>query len=181
MLRPIALAGAIAVALLAVSGAGGAGLQTPKRGGTVVIGVVVEPACLNFLRNCGPFVQVNIEEVLEGAFEIGPRHVRPNLVRGVDFTTKPPFRLTYHIRPEARWSDGVPVSARDFVFTHRVIRRYVPPDTENPDLRYHRATVRSVRRLGLKSVRVVLNTRSANWKALFGFVLPRHALAGADF
>ena len=35
-----------------------------------------------------------------------------------DVTKTPPFTLTYHIRPEARWSDGTPVSARDFVFTH---------------------------------------------------------------
>lgn len=180
MPRPLAVAAAIAVALLAVSGAGGAQAQGPKRGGTVVIGAGIEPACLNWLRNCGPFLQLNIEEVLEGAFEIGPRHIRSNLVRRVDFTTKPPFTLTYHIRPEARWSDGVPISARDFVFTHRAIRTSVPPSTENPDLLYHRAKVRSVRALGLKTVRVVLNSRSANWKGLFGFVLPRHALAGAD-
>ena len=36
--RGLALAAALAVSLLAVSGAGGAGEQTPKRGGTVVIG-----------------------------------------------------------------------------------------------------------------------------------------------
>ena len=37
--------------------------------------------------------------------------LRPKLVSRVDFTTRPPFTLTYHIRPEARWSDGVPVTA----------------------------------------------------------------------
>ena len=35
-----------------------------------------------------------------------------------------PFTLTYHIRPEARWSDGVPVTAQDFIFTLRAIRRH---------------------------------------------------------
>ncbi len=39
-----ALAAAIAVSLLAVSGAGGADAQTPKRGGTVVFGRSFEPA-----------------------------------------------------------------------------------------------------------------------------------------
>ena len=38
---------------------------------------------------------------------------------GVTFTKKPPFTLTYRIQPRARWSDGVPVTARDFVFTLR--------------------------------------------------------------
>ena len=37
MARGVALAAAIAVSLLAVSGAGGAPAQTPKRGGTVVV------------------------------------------------------------------------------------------------------------------------------------------------
>ncbi len=34
-------------------------------------------------------------------------------------STRKPFTLTYHIRPEARWSDGVPVTASDFLFTHQ--------------------------------------------------------------
>ena len=43
-----ALAAAIAGSLLAVSGAGGAPAQTPKRGGTVVVAQPAgEPACLN--------------------------------------------------------------------------------------------------------------------------------------
>src|SRR5262245_27204770 len=106
--RRLALAAAVAVSLLAVSGAGGAATQqTPKRGGTVVVGAgLFEPACLNILRSCGPFPHLYIEEVLEGAFEIGPRHVRPNLVSHVDRET--PLELMYHIRPAARWSDGVP-------------------------------------------------------------------------
>ena len=39
-LDALALAAAVAVSLLAVSGAGGSGAQTPKRGGTVVIRVL---------------------------------------------------------------------------------------------------------------------------------------------
>jgi peptide/nickel transport system substrate-binding protein len=176
----MALLAAIAVALLAVSGAGGAGAQTPKRGGTVIVaGSQAEPACLNSFRSCGPFrPQQYLDEVLEGAFEIGPRHVRPNLVSHVD--RKPPFELTYHIRTAARWSDGVPVSARDFVFTDSAIRRYVPADTEDQDFRAHLATVGSVRALDAKTVRVVLRARSSSWKLLFGFVLPAHALGGED-
>ena len=60
------------------------------------------------------------ETVLQPAFDVSPQYTyRPRLVSDVDFTKKPPFTLTYHIRPAARWSDGVPVTARDFVFTHQ--------------------------------------------------------------
>ena len=57
-LDALALAAAIAVSLLAVSGAGGAATQqTPKRGGTVVVAFAVpEPACLNvvLIATCAP-------------------------------------------------------------------------------------------------------------------------------
>ena len=114
-----ALTAALAAALLvAVPGAGGApGAETPRRGGTVVFGpAAFEPACLNPLV-CG-YAPVD-QKVLTPAFAVAPDlTLKPMLVSGVDFTRRPPFTLTYHIRPEARWSDGVPVTARDFTFTH---------------------------------------------------------------
>ena len=71
----VALAAAIAVSLLAVSGAGGAPAQTPKRGGTVVVSAGQEPA-VSQSRKC----QVRADrrpassgKVLEPAFEFGTR------------------------------------------------------------------------------------------------------------
>jgi peptide/nickel transport system substrate-binding protein len=181
MARGAALAAAIVVSLLAVSGAGGTGAQTPKRGGTLVIWANGEPACLNLLGNqsCGEGNRLFgvLEEVLEGAYESGPRHLAPDLVSGVEYTSKAPFTLTYHIRPQARWSDGVPITARDFVFTQNAIRKYVSPNA-NSDAALQRKLVRSVRAMDANTVRVVLNARSASWPQLFAVVLPRHALAG---
>ena len=110
MARSLALAAALAVSLLAVSGAGGAQAQTPQRGGIVVF-AANEPACLNdFLVaaceqvNAGPSVSF---VVFKGAFKLAPDYtLRPDLVSSVEFTRKPRFSLTYHIRPEAHWSDG---------------------------------------------------------------------------
>ena len=111
--RPLAFAAALAVSLLAVSGAGGAGAQTPKRGGTVVFAQAEEPACLNpFDERCPPgtspfTLRPIFGRVLESAFEVGPDFTwRPRLVSSVTYTRRPPFVLTYHIRPEAQWSDG---------------------------------------------------------------------------
>jgi peptide/nickel transport system substrate-binding protein len=174
------LVGAVVVSLLAVSGGSAVGAPTPapKRGGTVVVWTNGEPACLNPLGNpsCGEgnVIPGVLEEVLEGAFESGPRHLVPDLVTRVPFTRKPPFTLTYHIRPQARWSDGVPVSAGDFAFTQAAIRKYAPPDD------FQRKLVRSIQVVDAKTVRVVLNARSAAWRQLFAVVLPRHALAGED-
>jgi peptide/nickel transport system substrate-binding protein len=179
--RGVALTAAIAVSLLAVSGAGGSGAQT-RVGGTVVVAQVPpEPACLNlFDLRCRPGTsQITLSRiaarVLEAPFDVGPDFTwRPRLVSSVAFTKRPPFTLTYHIRPEARWSDGTPITARDFVFTHQVILKHGHPDHLNS------TEVRSVRALGAKTVRVVLRSRLASWRGLFGSILPRHALRGEN-
>jgi peptide/nickel transport system substrate-binding protein len=177
-----ALAAAIAVALLAVSGAGGADAQAPKRGGTLVFAQPTpEPACLSpFSGRCTPGTSwisgariYNL--VFERPFDVGPRlERRPKLVSRVDLTRKRPYTLTYHIRPEARWSDGVPVTARDFIFTLRVLRRL------EPQAGTQHSAIRSVRAIDAKTLRVVLRPRDAAWKTYFGNVLPAHALQGRD-
>ena len=174
----------MAVSLLAVSGAGGAGAQTPKRGGTVVVAIIPpEPACLNYLlgARCGPAtagisVLAAIAPVLEAPFDAGSGSSwRPKLVSRVDVRTKPPFTLTYHIRPEAEWSDGIPVTAGDFIFTLRALRRFDPEESRAA----HRS-IRSIRALDAKTIRLVLRPRYADWRSFFGPILPSHALRNRD-
>src|SRR5688572_165826 len=119
MVRAMALTAAIAVSLHAVSGAGGAGAQTPKRGGTLVLGAPAtplfqEPACLNPLGAACAGLALNVwPKVLESPFDVGPDLAwRPRLVSGVTIAKQPRLTLTYHIRSRAIWSDGVPVTAR---------------------------------------------------------------------
>jgi peptide/nickel transport system substrate-binding protein len=179
-----ALAAAVVASLLAVSGAGGATSgqrpQSPHVGGTVVFGPIApEPKCLNPLTptrcSTGVLPSWILEKVLTPTFTVAPDlSLRPSLVSKATYTTKTPFIITYHIRPEARWSDGIPVSARDFVFTQQATRRYSDPDDWN------RTEVRSVRAVDAKTVRVVLRNRFAGWRGLFGSVLPRHALRSED-
>ena len=182
MARGVALAAAIAVSLLAVVGAGGAPAQTPKRGGTVVVASTPpEPACLGpFDERCAPgsaaFNLVRIYgSVLEAPFRVTPDFTwQPRLVSRVDYTVQPPYTLTYHIRPDARWSDGVSVSAADFVFTHKALLRHGREEDLN------RTEVRSVQAIDRKTVRVVLRSRLAAWHELFGSILPKHALRHED-
>ena len=174
-----------ALAALAVSGfvavapAAGVPEQAPKRGGIVVFGPVAEFSRMNPFTGCagsGPQCGWILERVLPGAFALDRDFtMQPVLVSGATFTRTSPFTVTYSIRPEARWSDGVPVTARDFVFTHQALLKHrIPEDA-------HRTEVRSVHALGAKTLRVVLRSRFAAWRGrLFWFVLPRHALAGED-
>jgi peptide/nickel transport system substrate-binding protein len=183
--RGLAVLAALAVSLLAVSGAGGADAQTPRAGGTVRFGELSEPPCLNpLLARClgpggFPTLAFLAEKVLEPEFVVSPDFTwRPQLVSGVTFTRKPPFTLTYRIQPRARWSDGVPVTARDFVFTLRA--RIARKDQLDEATRGVVEQVRSASAVGAKAVRVVLRERHAGWHSLFGNILPRHALAGED-
>jgi peptide/nickel transport system substrate-binding protein len=177
-----ALAAALAVSLALVSGAGGAGAQTPKRGGAVVIPAGLEPACLNLFGSCnlGSFANPILGEVLEGAFEVGPDlSYRPNLVSRAEIVSKLPFVVVFRIRPEARWSDGVPVTASDFVFTHRTFRDHATT-APGVDWRVEYRKIRRVVRVDAKTARVVFRERFADWRTLFALVLPRHVLAGQD-
>jgi peptide/nickel transport system substrate-binding protein len=183
--RGVVLAAAIAVSLLAFSGAGGAATQqTPKRGGTLVMGTLREPGCLNaYLFRCSshlPPVGAIMHLVFRGAFRVRPDMVyEPDLLTRAEYTTTAPYTLTFHIRPDARWSDGVPITARDFVFTQRAIRSVVKEIWE-PDLSFL-GMVRSVRAVDARTVKVVLRSRFAGWRALFPYVMPAHALDGEDF
>ena len=138
-----------------------------------------EPVCFNvLLTSCSRSVGGPgwVEKVLQKPFEVGPDFTfEESLVSRVNFTRRRPFTLTYHIHPAARWSDGVPVTAQDFIFTLRAIRRH-----GTPELRDLHAPVRSARAVDRKTVRVVLRPRFATWRALFGNILPAHALRGSD-
>jgi ABC-type transport system substrate-binding protein len=175
--RSLTVAVAVVASLLAVSGAGEAATpQTPKRGGTVVSAQSrhLEPSCLNPL-----FASCNsefLDAVLLGAFQEAPGLTfRPELASAEAEKTKP-FTLLYRIRPQARWSDGAPVTAGDFVFTqHAVLAHRADLSSEFLD---HLDWIRAVSRVDAKTVRVVLRDRYPDWRSLSPWVLPRHVLAG---
>ena len=175
MARGLALAAAIAVGLLVVSGAGGAAAQTPKRGGTVVVSGGREPPCLNPVDvRCGMSPNF-LAKVLEPAFALAPDFTLRSHLASATYTKTRPFVVTFRIHPDAHWSDRVPVTARDFVFTHDAIVGHLPSESQGP----HRL-VRSARAFGAKTVRIVLRERTADWRTLFSRVLPEHALRSQD-
>jgi len=179
--RPLAVAAAAVASALLVPGGGASTARTPKLGGTITVVSPVEAACLNPLvatcLNSSPLPEV--EKVLEPAFDVDARFTfRPRLVSGVTVSHRPPFTLTYHIRPEARWSDGVPVTAADFIFTHAATQAQA--SSLPADQRELLKDVRQVTVVGAKTVRVTLRKPVSGWQQLFPSVLPRHVLEGRD-
>jgi peptide/nickel transport system substrate-binding protein len=164
-------------------------ISKPQAGGTVVVlepfGPTYGPWCLGPVPPCVPEFfepfpsnEPIVGQVLEGAFEVAPDLTyRPNLVSRAT-VTKRPFTVTYHIRRDARWADGPPITARDFVFTHKLLlfveglRRDGGRGPEDPLWQ-----VRAVRALDAKTVKVTFKSPVAAWRELFHRVYPRHALA----
>jgi peptide/nickel transport system substrate-binding protein len=114
--------------------------------------------------------------VIRGAFLLTPKfRYKPDLISRNTLQTKP-LRLTYYIRKNARWSDGVPVTAQDFRFTWL--------QKINPKYNGHITTegwedISDVAGRG-KVVRITFKKTFAAWRALFDYVLPAHALEGED-
>lgn len=178
--RLLVAAGALLAVLAFVGGPAAAQKQKPKSGGTAVFGHdFLEPFCLNpyrascFILNA----QMATVPVLAGAYRQQPDFTfEPLLVDKVE-VRKSPFSLTYRIEPKAEWSDGVPVSAHDLVFTRDTLA-----DPENevfPQEGYGLIVESKV--LDAKTVRFVFERPFPLWKALFPFVLPKHAIQGHDF
>ena len=141
-----ALAAAVVVSLLAVSGAGGADVQTPKRGGTVVFGPVREPACLaTFLPICRG---VALTPAFDGSARTLSRRRTSSTAtscygRGSSrMSTHDSAAVHPHLSPSPQGplERRAAITARDFVFSRNVIRRSVASDSGDIHLQ-----VRSVR------------------------------------
>jgi len=155
----------------------------PRAGGAVVVAIHLDPPSLNYYLDLGaPFsTSVISDQVLASAYrDVGRSGAFvPDLIDGDPKITRRPFSLTYTIKKDARWSDGVAITARDFVYTWQVLAKSsfkIPDATRAAYGNIVHANV-----LGAKRVRFVFRHVDVEWKQLFAPVLPRHALAGANF
>jgi peptide/nickel transport system substrate-binding protein len=168
----------VAVASLAALPGSSAAEEPPAR--TAVVGIDYDPPCLNPLLGA---CDIQWPHEIAGAVLAGAYRERPDfsfepvLVERVDVAADP-FTLTYHIRPDAVWSDGTPVTADDFLFTLDSVR--------DP---YNNATTAAWRwfrdlltaeKLTEKSLRLVFSRIQTRWQAVFAYVLPKHVLEGHE-
>jgi peptide/nickel transport system substrate-binding protein len=87
------------------------------------------------------------------------------------------FCVRYHIRPEAAWADGTPVTAADFVFTYETIAdpSYDIASREGYDL------ITGYEVVDDTTVLFAFDQIYAPWQTLFSTVLPAHILEGQPF
>ncbi|MGH7728391.1 MAG: peptide ABC transporter substrate-binding protein [Vulcanimicrobiaceae bacterium] len=167
---------------------------TPERrtGPTVRFDIAADPSNLDplFGRPDPGGIDATLARLLfEPFFDLDARgRLVPALVREVPTVangglSRDGRRLVYHLRPGVRWSDGVPVSARDVLFTLHAIL-----DPRNPlATRAGYDLIESARALDARTVELRLRRAWAPAVATFfcggavpQYVLPAHLLANED-
>lgn len=177
-----------ALASLALAGALLAGCAPAHPPRTVRVAIALEPHSLN-----PDFSTLVVENEIAGALFQGlvrigrGERVVPDVAQALPSRANggisaDELTYTYRLRTDARWSDGVPVTADDVVFTYGVL---TDPklDVPNDELA---ALVASVRARGAHAVVIRLRHRSVDaLRLLFcngahGSILPAHVLRGVD-
>lgn len=157
----------------------------PKAGGTLIFGSEQEPPCLNLNLNAcnNTWANYYAQLVLRGVYMVDPKFTYVNdLVSKVSLQLNPQ-RVTYTIKPNAKWNDGTPVSGKDFVFTLTTILNKAWDSKPTGEGIVSRTGYDQISKSSAtaKSATFTFKTNYADWKDLFGIVLPQHALVGEDF
>ena len=185
--RKLWLFAGVVLAALALAATGSARVSGPdgasaKSAGTLVFGAEQGGGpdwCLNLILDvdCNAFWNVVFQTpVVRGAFLFTPKFTyKPDLITHYKFQRNPQ-RITYYLRKNAKWSDGVQVTGKDWKFTWQTAINPKYKDHIDP-LGWE--DIRSVVGNG-KVVKVTFKRNFAAWRGLFGYILPQHALAGSD-
>jgi ABC-type transport system substrate-binding protein len=98
----------------------------------------------------------------------------PAVLISADITTQAPFTVTYRVSQDAQWSDGLPVTADDFVYLWQQMSRQ--PGTVAPA--GYRLIDDVASRAGGKEAVVRFRSPYPAWRELFSAMLPSHVLRG---
>src|SRR5512146_2159395 len=185
--RKLWLLAGVVLAALALAATGSARVSGPagasaSKAGTLVFGAEQGGGpdwCLNLILDvdCNAFWNVVFQTpVIRGAFLFTPTFkYKPDLISKYRLKLNPQ-RVTYYIRKNAKWSDGVPVTGKDWKFTWQTAVNQKYKDHIDP-LGWE--DISSVKGNG-KVVTVTWKRNFAAWRGLFNYVLPAHALQGED-
>jgi len=180
----------VATGLLAVGTVVPAGAATKGQGGSAGAQGVLrlsaqeEPYCADWIASCAGLSWGNWVlgvHTLPQAFRVTPAgEYVPGPVLADEPTVDPgpPLRITYRINPAAVWSDGTPITSKDFEYTWKQITtgREIYDKTGYAD-------IASIDTTDPKTAVVTFAEPYAGWRDLFGgfyYLLPSHLLAGKN-
>lgn len=122
-----------------------------------------------------------LSSVLPSAYVISPKlvpEVNSSLLLSVEATSTAPLTIQYVINPQAEWSDGVPVSADDFIYAWQSQRGDGVDVDGQPDRVASTLGYRDIASItpsnGGKTVTVVFATPFTDWRVLFDHMVPAH-------
>jgi peptide/nickel transport system substrate-binding protein len=162
-----------------------------QEGGTVVLAGEQEPTGLNWqqsednaawtqyvMQHVWPYPYVQLPD---GSFS-----ARDDM-GSYELTSEEPQVVTYTIHPDATWSDGTAITADDYIFTWESQSQCAAAaEAADPTTVYNAAScngydvIESVEGSDDgKTVTVTFAEPYADWEALFGPVMPRHAFEAA--
>lgn len=165
----------------------GAAATPVPSGGTLVFGLEQEPNCLDWLGTCATVSYglwaANVT-TMPRAFSVeksGTAYAyKPTaLLAGTpSLVTTPKQQVTYKVNRDAKWSDGEPITSKDFSFTWKLV---VDGKGVSDTTGYE--NIESVDDSAPDTAIVTFKTPFADWRSLFGGsygVFPQHLLAGKD-
>jgi peptide/nickel transport system substrate-binding protein len=122
-----------------------------------------------------------LTSVLPSAYVIDSNlvpEVNTNLLSSVEVTSTSPLTIQYVINPSAVWSDGVPVSADDFIYAWQSQNGNGVDIDGQPDQVVSTLGYRDVASVtashGGKTVTVVFATPFTDWRVMFDDLVPAH-------
>jgi len=156
------------------------------QGGTLVIGAEQEPDCLDWISSCAGsswgYWIANVgtmprayDVVRDGdTYSYAPNEL---LTGEAELSTTPQQKVTYHINPNAVWSDGQPITSADFKYTWEQI-------TTGTDI-YDATGYKNIESVDATDPATAVVTYAAGknyagWKGLFGGgygIYPSHILS----
>jgi peptide/nickel transport system substrate-binding protein len=122
-----------------------------------------------------------LSAVLPSAYTIGPKLVpliNSDLLLSVEATSTSPLTIQYVINPAAVWSDGVAVTADDFVYAWQTQRGGAVDVDGQPDQVASTVGYRDIASVvgsnNGKTVTVMFNRPFTDWRILFDHMVPAH-------
>ena len=168
---------ALVLISLAVGGCGGGGERTrPQAPKTLVWGTQISPGTLNPVVSTSSLGR-DVERLLFlPLVDFGPPpelELQPVLAESWELS-EDRLKLTYHLRRDVVWEDGVPTTAKDVAYTFRMMKH---PDVPFPN----KGAIRKVSECRVADEWTVEFTFSEpSWEPLYNtrfYVIPEHVLA----
>lgn len=153
-------------------------------GGSISFGMTQSPSGCNPHTTAGdtPATQLVLNAVLPSPFFVdaaGMVEPNANLLQGgvAEVVSVKPETIVYKLNPDAVWSDGVPITAKDFIYAWTQQRG---DPASAPTTVASTAGYRDIRSVvgsnNGRTVTVIFRTPFADWKMLFANLLPAHIM-----